>query len=180
MPAPGPRGRVLACLAAVALAAVATGSPAAQPVETTRFLPMAVWYGGGRARAPMLEGEARSKKEIWRQDVRQIKALGFNTVRAWIDWASGQPAEGTYDFDVIDVLLELAREEQLRLVIQVYMDSAPPWIGERYPDALFVSSNGQAIRPESSPGYCRDHPGVRGLDTAFYAALAARASSRAG
>jgi beta-galactosidase len=143
--------------------------------ETPQFFPMAVWYGGGKARAPMLEGQARSKKEIWRGDVRQIKSLGFNTVRTWIDWASGQPAEGRYDFETLDVLLELAEEEGLKLVLQVYMDSAPQWVGRKYPDALFVSANGQAIQPESSPGYCRDHEGVRAADNAFYAALAARA-----
>jgi beta-galactosidase len=148
---------------------------AAQPAGTTRFFPMAVWYGGGKARAPMLEGQARSKKETWRKDVQQIKALGFNTVRAWIDWASGQPAEQTYDFETLDVLLELAQEEGLRLIVQVYMDSAPQWVGRKYPDSLFVSANGQAIQPESSPGYCRDHPGVRAADNAFYAALAERA-----
>ena len=136
---------------------------------------MAVWYGGGKARPPMLERDARSKKETWRQDVRQIKSLGFNTLRAWIDWASGEPARGRYDFEALDVLLELAEEEQLKLVLQVYMDSAPPWLGDRFPDSLFVSSNGQAIRPESAPGYCRDHAGVRAADTAFYAALARRA-----
>jgi beta-galactosidase len=168
----------------VAIAVVFTGAAVlwthllaahAQKAETARFFPVAVWYGGGKARAPMLEGQARSKKEIWRQDVRQIKALGFNTLRAWIDWASGQPDEKTYDFETLDVLLELAEEEGLKLVLQVYMDSAPQWVGERFPDSLFVSSNGQAIRPESSPGYCRDHEGVRAADNAFYAALAARA-----
>ncbi len=41
------------------------------------------------------------------------------------------------------------------------MDSAPEWVGRQHPDSLFVSSNGQAIRPESSPGYCLDHPEVR-------------------
>jgi beta-galactosidase len=123
----------------------------------------------------MLERDARKKKEIWRRDIRQIKALGFNTVRAWIDWASGQPIEGGYTFETLDVLLELAEEEGLKLVLQVYMDSAPAWIGRKYPDSLFVSSNGQAIKPESSPGYCRDHPDVRKLDNAFYAALAERA-----
>jgi beta-galactosidase len=138
----------------------------------TKFLPMAVWYGGGKARAPMLESHARSKKEVWRKDVRAIKELGFNTVRAWIDWASGEPAEGKYDFETLDVLLELAQEERLKLVLQVYMDSAPQWIGRKYPDSLFVSSNGQSIQPESSPGYCRDHPGVRAVDNAFYRALA--------
>jgi beta-galactosidase len=163
---------------AVILAGAVLGAPGGaqeRHQETPQFFPMAVWYGGGKARAPMLEGQARSKKEIWRSDVRQIKSLGFNTVRTWIDWASGQPAEGRYDFETLDVLLELAEEEGLKLVLQVYMDSAPQWVGRKYPDALFVSSNGQAIQPESSPGYCRDHEGVRAADDAFYAALAARA-----
>jgi beta-galactosidase len=162
--------RTSCALAVASIAAVVITASA----ETTRFFPMAVWYGGGKARAPMLETGARSKKDIWRKDVQQIKALGFNTVRAWIDWASGQPAEGTHDFETLDVLLELAREEDLKLVLQVYMDSAPQWVGRKYPDSLFVSSNGQAIQPESSPGYCRDHPGVRAADNAFYAALARR------
>src|SRR5918999_1187370 len=164
------RLRTTSAVAAACAAIVITLS-----AETTRFFPMAVWYGGGKARAPMLEPEPRSKKEIWRKDVRQIKALGFNTVRAWIDWASGQPAEARYDFDTLDVLLELAEEEQLKLLLQVYMDSAPQWVGAKYPDSLFVSSNGQSIAPESSPGYCRDHPGVRKADAAFYTALAERA-----
>ncbi len=53
------------------------------------YFPMAVWYGGGKARAPMLEPGARAKKELWRKDLRQIKALGFNTMRTWIRAASG-------------------------------------------------------------------------------------------
>lgn len=140
------------------------------------FLPMAVWYGGGKARAPMLEAGARSKKELWRKDVQQIKALGFNAIRAWIDWATGEPAPGEYRFETLDVLTELAEEEGLRVFVQVYMDSAPEWVGRQHPDSLFVSSNGQAIQPESSPGYCRDHPAVRSADNAFYKALSARMS----
>src|SRR5690606_32849212 len=115
-----------------------------------RFLPMAVWYGGGRARAPMLERDARKKKDAWAEDVRQIRALGFNTLRGWIDWASGEPEQGRYEFDTLDVLLELAEDHGLRMVLQVYMDSAPRWVGERFRDSLFVSSGGQVIHPESS------------------------------
>ena len=175
--------RIRAIALTVTLALFALGGDGAGPAAqqktdappTQRFFPMAAWYGGGKARAPMLERDARAKKEAWRQDVRAIKATGFNTVRAWIDWASGEPAEGQYNFETFDVLQELAAEEGLKLVVQVYMDSAPQWVGRKYPDSLFVSSNGQAIQPESSPGYCRDHPGVRAADTAFYSALAARA-----
>jgi beta-galactosidase len=164
----------LVCILVLLLVA-APVAQAPRAADTRRFFPMAVWYGGGTARAPMVERGARSKKPLWRKDFQQIRALGFNTVRAWIDWASGQPSEAAYDFETLDVLLELAEEQQLKLVLQVYMDSAPPWIGEKYPDAFFVSSGGQVIRPESSPGYCRDHPGVRALDVGFFAALADRA-----
>jgi beta-galactosidase len=142
------------------------------PALAADFLPMAVWYGGGKARAPMLERDARAKKELWRKDVRQIKALGFNTIRTWIDWSTGEPREHEYRFENLDVILELARDEGLKVFLQVYMDSAPRWVGDKYPDSLFVSSNGEAIVPESSPGYCLDHPGVRKADLAFYQALA--------
>ncbi|MBI4890816.1 MAG: beta-galactosidase, partial [Acidobacteria bacterium] len=155
-------------LALLLAACFHTAAPAQQP-----FLPISVWYGGGPARAPMLEPDPLSKKELWRQDVRKIKSLGFNTLRCWIDWASGEPRPGQYDFATLDVLLALAEEEGLRVFVQVYMDSAPPWVGRKYPDSLFVSSGGQAIQPESSPGYCRDHSGVRAADNAFYRALAA-------
>ena len=170
---------VLGAVAWRPLAASAGPLPQEPPaIGGSRFLPMAVWYGGGRARAPMLEGDARRKKDQWAADVRQIRALGFNTLRGWIDWASGEPAQGQYQFDTVDVLLELAEDHGLRMLLQVYMDSAPPWVGERYPDSLFVSSGGQIIQPESSPGYCRDHAGVRTADRAFYAALAARVRNR--
>jgi beta-galactosidase len=58
----------------------AAGSTRSEPV-----FPMAVWYGGGKARAPMLEADPRAKKEEWRRDLKQIKALGFNSIRSWMD-----------------------------------------------------------------------------------------------
>lgn len=149
-----------------------------RPAAPQEWFPVSVWYGGGKARAPMLEPEARSRKEQWRKDVRAMKALGFNTVRAWLDWATGEPSPGRYNFEHLDVLLELAEEEGLRLFLQVYMDSAPAWVGRRYPDSLFVSANGMAIRPEASPGYCVDHPEVRRVTLAFYRALAEHVRNR--
>ncbi len=139
------------------------------------FFPMSVWYGGGKARAPMLERDPDSEKEVWRQDLKRIHGLGFNAIRCWIDWATGQPAEDRYNFATLDVLLGLAEQEGLKVILQVYMDSAPNWVSRKFPDSLFVSSNGEAIRPESSPGYCLDHLGVREADLAFYRALAERA-----
>lgn len=146
---------------------------AAQPAPD--FFPMAVWYGGGKARAPMLEPDPHAKKEGWRRDLRQIKSLGFNAVRCWIDWATGEPAEKQYRFDTLDVLLDLAGQEGLKVILQVYMDAAPDWVGQRFPDSNYVAASGQVMRPESAPGYCFDHPGVRQAVLAFYTALAQRA-----
>jgi beta-galactosidase len=143
--------------------------------DAETFFPMSVWYGGGKARAPMLERDPLMKIDLWRRDLQQIKQLGFNTVRCWIDWASGEPQDGVYNFQTIDVILKLASEQGLKVIIQVYMDSAPAWVGRKHPDALFVSSNGMAIHPESAPGYCRDNDGVREDELKFYVALAERA-----
>ena len=140
------------------------------------FFPVSVWYGGGKARAPMLEESPRAKKEVWRRDVRAIKQTGFNTIRGWIDWASAEPEEAKYNFETLDVLAELAHEEGLKLVVQVYMDSAPDWVGVRYPDSLYTAASGARIKPEAAPGYCRDHSGVRQREIGFFSALAKRMS----
>jgi beta-galactosidase len=56
------------------------------------------------------------KKDVWRKDLEQIRGLGFNTVRAWIDWATGEPAEGRYNFETLDVITE---EVGLKVLVQV-------------------------------------------------------------
>lgn len=144
------------------------------PIE--EFFPAAVWYGGGKARAPMLEPDPASKREIWRRDLRAIRELGFNAVRAWVDWASAEPEPGSYRFDTLDVLLELAEAERLRLMLQVYMDSAPDWVGRQFPDAHYVAIDGYVMKPEAAPGYCRDHPEVRAAELRFFRRLAERAA----
>jgi beta-galactosidase len=163
--------RVLPSLLALALFAATV--PAQTPPSD--FFPMAVWYGGGKARAPMLEPDPASRRATWRKDLRQIKALGFNSIRCWIDWASGEPREGRYSFDTIDTLLALAQQEGLRVIIQIYMDAAPDWVGRKFPDSRYEAAGGQKMESESSPGFCVDHAGVRKAELAFFEALARRA-----
>ncbi len=167
---------------AAALVLASTSLLAAQEFMPGRFgpirhfFPMAVWYGGGKARAPMLEQEPHSRREAWRQDLRRIRALGFNAIRCWVDWASAEPEEGRYRFDTLDVLLALAEEEGLKVMVQVYTDSAPDWVGRKYPDSYYVAIDGYVMKPEAAPGYCRDHPEVRRAELAFFSRLAERAA----
>jgi beta-galactosidase len=145
----------------------------AQPAD---FYPLAVWYGGGKARAPMLEPVDTSSAERWGKDLDQIKAVGFNTVKCWVDWATAEPKSGEFDFRNLDLLMRSAQERGLRVIVQVYLDSAPDWVGEEYPDGRFVDRSGAVINSEAAPGFCIDHAGVRREIVKFLAALSKEAN----
>jgi len=156
-----------------------TGSPGqARSRGDEPFLPFAVWYGGGKARAPMLEPELEARRQDWHEDMRKIKELGFNSVKCWVDWSTAEPVQDRYDFRHVNQILELAEEVGIKVIIQVYKDSAPDWVGARYPDSQFVANNGDSIPSQASPGYCFDHPGVQRAVLNFYSALARNVSKR--
>jgi len=151
-------------------AIVSTGAP--QPASPSQaFFPVAVWYGGGKARAPMLEPVDSSSAARWGRDLDQIKAVGFNTVKCWVDWASVEPKPGQFDFQNLKLLLRLAQERGLRVIVQIYTDSAPDWVGQRYPDARFVDRSGAVINSQAAPGYCIDDEAVRNEVVKFIEAL---------
>jgi len=147
-------------------------------IVTEGFLPMAVWYGGGKARAPILEPNPKAHVSSWRTDLQKIKELGFNAIRCWADWATAEPREGEFNFETIDILMDLAEEVGLKVIIQVYADSAPEWVGKKYPDSHFIDISGQVMPSESAPGFCFDHPGVRSVVLRFLTALAQRVKNR--
>ena len=37
-------------------------------------------------------------RENWAEDLRQIAALGFNTIRCWLYWRTTEPVAGRWDF----------------------------------------------------------------------------------
>jgi beta-galactosidase len=147
-----------------------SGTPQAAPPAQT-FFPVAVWYGGGKARAPMLEPVDASSAARWGKDLDQIKVVGFNTVKCWVDWATAEPRPGQFDFQNLNLLLRLAQEHGLRVIVQIYTDSAPDWVGQRYPDARFVDRSGAVIDSQAAPGFCIDDEAVRNEVVKFIEAL---------
>jgi beta-galactosidase len=152
----------LALLAACALAAD----------KTHGFFPISVWYAGGRARAPMLESVTPQSSAVWQKDLEQIKSLGFNTVRSWVEWTACEREEGNYDFRALQTICDLAQKVGLKVIVQVYVDSAPDWVGKRFPDSKFVCSNGLRVESQAAPGFCFDHPGVQERVLRFFAEAA--------
>ncbi|HSK08458.1 MAG TPA: beta-galactosidase [Vicinamibacterales bacterium] len=161
---------VVACLAAV----LALG---AAPQEPAPFFPVAVWYSGGKARAPMIAPIEAGSEQAWRQDLQAIKGLGFNTVRTWVEWSKGEPRQGEYRLENLDLMLKLADEVGLKVLVQVYVDSAPEWVGRKFPDGHFTTQDGTQIKSQAAPGYCVDHPGVREALHGFFSEVARHASA---
>lgn len=125
------------------------------------FIPVSVWYSGGKARAPMLSTITENSEAEWRKDIQQIKSLGFNTVRTWVEWAHCEPKEGEYNFENLKLLAKLAKENGLRFIIQLYVDSAPDWVGVKFKEAEYEAQDGSKVASQAAPGYCSDHEGVR-------------------
>ena len=87
-----------------------------KPAAPESFFPVAVWYGGGKARAPMLEPVDAASAERWGKDLDQIKSVGFNTVKCWVDWATAEPTPGDFKFENLDLLMRLAEARGLRVI----------------------------------------------------------------
>jgi beta-galactosidase len=162
-----PKKRALAAVLLIILI-----GPAFSAEKKSDFFPVSVWYAGGTARAPMLEKVTAESPPLWKKDLEQIKHLGFNTVRTWIEWTNCEPEEGRYDFSALRTIVGLAEQVGLRVLIQVYIDSAPDWVGRKYPDSKFVASNGLTVESQASPGFCFDHLQVREKILLFFAQAA--------
>ena len=143
-----------------------------QSAADREFFPVAVWYSGGKSRAPMTSLDPAQQRAAWRHDLQAIKATGFNTVKTWVDWSSAEPLEGQFHLAGLRQMLDLAHQTGLRVIVQIYADSAPDWVGRKYPDAAFVTSTGVQMPSESAPGYSFDNPGVRRAELGFYQAVA--------
>lgn len=152
-----------------------TGASLSQSVRDNAFFPMAVWYSGGKARAPMLEKITPDSPRLWKADLLKIKGLGFNTVRTWVEWNVGEPREGEYHLENLDLLLQLANEVGLKVIVQVYVDSAPEWVGQKYPSGRYEAQDGQPIPSQAAPGFCFDNPGVRHAVLGFFQEVARHA-----
>jgi beta-galactosidase len=120
----------------------------------------------------MVRPPEENARENWKKDLENISRCGFNTVRCWVDWATAEPQAGDYHFETLDLLMELAKEVGLRVIIQIYLDSAPDWLVKHYPDCRYVSAGGVLVDSQGAPGYCYDHPGVHQAAESFMGVLA--------
>ena len=161
--------RSIFCVAVISFLCTGNVNGQGKPfANKDNFFPFSVWYSGGTTRATMLADITPKSREEWRKDIQQIKSLGFNSIKTWIEWSHCEPRKGQYNFENLKMVCELAKEAGLRVIIQVYGESAPEWVGKEFPDGLFEAQNGDKIIPQVAPGYCIDNTGVHEAFVKFY------------
>ena len=78
----------------------------------------------------------------WERDLKNFAAQGFNTIKIWAQWRWNNPSEEAYDFSDLDVLMDLAQENKLKVVINTIFDVAPAWFYQKYPESLMITADG--------------------------------------
>ena len=86
-----------------------------------------------------LQNSSSSSREYMKKFWPQLETSGLNTVLAAVEWSLIEPAEGEFDFTVVDNLIEDARAHHLRLVLLWFgawkngqTHYAPEWVKKDY------------------------------------------------
>ena len=108
-------------------------------------------------------------KDQRKQDLENIKKLGFNIIKIFAEWNWINHYEDKYDYEeLIEIILE-AKKLDITIDINIRIEQAPCWVAEKYPDSYYIDSNDRKVELQARsntptggwPGLCLDHPGAR-------------------
>jgi hypothetical protein len=114
---------------------------------------------------------ARVERDSVERELAAIRTQGFNAIRVAVGWADAEPTRGTYRFDAVDRVFEVAASADLRVILQLDTAVPPAWLLGRYPDGRLVTD---ATPAENRQRACLDHPDVRAEALRFVGAASER------
>ena len=114
-------------------------------------------------------------EEIWRDDVRLMREAGVTMVSLGIfAWSRIQPAEGVFDFEWLDTVIDLLHEGGIAVDLATATASPPPWATAAYPQMLPQDENGATYWPGSRQQFAPSSPEYRRLAAELVTAIANR------
>ncbi len=114
-------------------------------------------------------------EEIWKEDMRLFKLAHIDVVTLNVfSWAALQPDENTYDFSRLDKIMEMVRENGLKVCMATSTAAHPAWMARKHPDILRVEHNGMKRKFGSRHNSCPNSPTYRKYSVALAEKLAER------
>ncbi|NLF05434.1 MAG: beta-galactosidase [Actinomycetales bacterium] len=116
-------------------------------------------------------------RETWREDVALMREAGVTLVSVGIfAWAMLEPAEGEYDFEWLDELLDLLHAHGIAVDLATPTASPPAWFFATYPESRVVTRDGtimgfgsRGMASHSSPAYRAAAAGIADALASRYA-----------
>ncbi|MFE3033883.1 beta-galactosidase [Streptomyces canus] len=113
--------------------------------------------------------------EVWDADHRLFTRAGIDTLTVGVfSWSLTQPAEDTYDFTVLDRVLDRAAAEGRQVCLATGTAALPPWLAKKYPEVNRTDFEGRRHRYGQRHDFCPSSPAYRRLATDMAARLAER------
>ena len=98
-------------------------------------------------------------ENIWSEDMRLFKLAGIDTVTLNVfSWAELQPSENEYNFSKLDKIINLACENNMKIILATSTAAHPAWMARKYPEILRVTSNGEQRKFGSRHNSCPNSP----------------------
>lgn len=98
-------------------------------------------------------------EEIWQEDMRLFRLAGIDIVTLNVfSWAALQPDETTYDFSKLDKIMELVKENGLKVCMATSTGAHPAWMAKKYPDILRVDFEGRKRKFGGRHNSCPNSP----------------------
>ena len=114
-------------------------------------------------------------REVWDADHRLFGKAGIDTLTVGVfSWSLTQPAENTYDFTVLDRVLDRAAAEGRQVCLATGTAALPPWLAKKYPEVNRTDFEGRRHRYGQRHNFCPSSPAYRRLATAMARRLAER------
>ncbi|MBO5057393.1 MAG: beta-galactosidase [Lachnospiraceae bacterium] len=114
-------------------------------------------------------------EEIWEEDMRLFKLAHIDVVTLNVfSWAALQPDEDTYNFERLDKIMEMVRDNGLKVCMATSTAAHPAWMARKHPDVLRVEHNGMKRKFGSRHNSCPNSPAYRKYSVALAEKLAQR------
>lgn len=114
-------------------------------------------------------------RESWNHDLDLLEQAHINeaTINVF-SWGLLQPDETTYDFSMLDAIMQSVAERGMRVVLATGTAAIPAWMARDYPHVLRVGIDGRQQLFGGRHNFCPSSPDYR----RFAGALAAKVAER--
>ena len=114
-------------------------------------------------------------EEIWQEDMRLLKEAHIDTLTLNVfSWAALQPSEEEYNFEKLDKIMKLVKENGFQVVLATSTGAHPAWMAKKYPDILRVEFDGRKRKFGGRHNSCPNSPTYRKYSVRLAKKLAER------